>query len=179
LARWILAAAPGVPMARPGRYVLPIQKVTPPSVPFAVSLHRWPRDGFPFPFVIRHIVEGDVEARRLSRMSEAYGRKHPKLLQWKKTGARTILILEEDDIFLTNHFSVADALFQIEGAAADRPDETYLLSVLSSLWFITRLRVGDRTLYDIPVDERFWETHPDSLVNVTGQRTTPARIVLP
>jgi hypothetical protein len=170
LVRWILATAPGLPTARPGRYVLPIQKITPPGVPFAVSLHRWPRDGFPFPFIVRHLVEGDVEAARLPRIRDAYDRKTPKLLQWKTSGARTILILEEDDIFLTNHFNVADTLFQIEESRADRPDEVYLLSVFTSKWLITRLRVGDRTLYDLPVDDRFWEAAPALLINVTGAR---------
>jgi hypothetical protein len=170
LVQWMLATAPGLPTARPGRYVLPIQKITPPGVPFAVSLHRWPRDGFPFPFIVRHLVGGDVETARLPRIRDAYDRKTPKLLQWKTSGARTILIFEEDDIFLTNHFNVADTLFQIEGSSADRPDEVYLLSLFTSKWLITRLRVGDRTLYDLPVDERFWETDPALLVNVTGAR---------
>jgi hypothetical protein len=173
LVRWILATAPGLPTARPGRYILPIQKVAPPGVPFAVSLHRWPRAGFPFPFLIRHLVEGDVEAGRLQRIREAYNRKVPKLLQWRRSGAQTILILEEDDIFLTNHFKVADALVQIEGSSTNRPDEVYLLSVFTSKWLITRLRVGDRTLYDMPVDDRFWETDPASLVNMTGDRRAP------
>jgi hypothetical protein len=121
LVQWILATAPGLPTTRPGRYVLPIQKITPPGVPFAVSLHRWPRDGFPFPFIVRHLVEGDVEAARLPRIRDAYDRKTAKLLQWKTSGARTILLLEEDDIFLTNHFNVADTLFQIEGSRAIAP----------------------------------------------------------
>jgi hypothetical protein len=159
--------------------VLPIQKVTPPGVPFPVTLHRWPQEEFPIPFVIQHIVEDDVETRRLSRISEAYDKKLPKLLQWKKAGVRTVLILEEDDIFLTNHFSVADTLFQIEQGIVDRPDEIYLLSVLTSLWFVTRLRVGDVTLYDMPVDDRFWETHPDSLVGITGKREAPGRVAIP
>lgn len=138
-----------------------------------MSLHRWPRDGFPFPFVIQHSVAGDVEAGRRERLRSAYNRKVPKLLQWKTAGARIILILEEDDIFLTNHFNVADALAQIEESSTDRPDEVYLLSVFTNMWLITRLRLDDRTLYDLPIDERFWETHPSALVNVTGERRTP------
>jgi hypothetical protein len=67
------------------------------------------------------LVDGDVEAARLPRIHEAYNRKVPKLLQWKAVGAWTILILEEDDIFLTNHFNVADALAQVEASRTDRP----------------------------------------------------------
>jgi hypothetical protein len=168
LVRWILVTAPSLPTARLGRYVLPIQKITPTGVPFAVSLHRWPRDGFPAPFTIQHLVAGDVEAGRLKRIQAAYDRKALKLLQWKKSGARTILIFEEDDIFLTNHFNVADALAKVETSRTDRPDEIYLLSVFTNMWLITRLRIDDETLYDMPVDRRFWETHPSMLVNVTG-----------
>jgi len=170
LVQWILATAPNLSTARPGHYDLPIEKVTLPGVPFAVSLHRWPREGFPFPFVIQHSVIGDVEAGRRDRLQTAYNRKIPKLQQWKTAGARTILILEEDDIFLTNHFNVADALAQVETSRTDRPDEVYLLSVFTSMWLITRLRLDDRTLYDLPVDDRFWETQPSALLNLTGQR---------
>jgi hypothetical protein len=140
------------------------------GVPFAVSLDRWPREDFPFPFVIRHLVQGDVEAGRLQRIRDAYNRKLRKLLPWKSSGAQTVLILEEDDIFLTNHFNVTDAIIHIEGSTKNRPDEIYLLSVFSSMWLITRLRVRDKTLYDMPVDDRFWETEPSALVNVTGER---------
>jgi hypothetical protein len=170
LVQWILATAPNLPKARPGRYVLPIQKITPRGVPFAVSLHRWPREGFPYPFIIRHSVTGDVEAGRRDRLEAAYNRKIPKLLQWKASGARTILILEEDDIFLTNHFNVADALAQVEASRTDRPDEVYLLSVFTSMWLITRLRLSDKTLYDLPVDDRFWQADAASLINMTGER---------
>jgi hypothetical protein len=169
LVAWILATAPDWPTARPGRHVLPIQKIKPPGVPFAVSFHRWPRDGFPFPFAIQHVVAGDVEFGRRERIRAAYDRKVPKLLQWKESGARAILILEEDDIFLTNHLNVADALFQVEASHSDHPDEIYLLSVFTSMWLITRLRIGDRTVYDMPVDDRFWEVQPSTLVDVTGR----------
>jgi hypothetical protein len=179
LARWILDTARGLPIAPLGRYILPIQKMTPAGVPFAVSLHRWPRDGFPFPFVIRHQVQGDLEAGRLQRIRTAYNRKLEKLLPWQKSGARAILILEEDDIFLTNHFNVADALLQIEGSSANRPDEVYLLSVFTSMWLVARLRVGDTTLYDMPVDDRFWEAYPDALVDVTGQSRAPKPAAAP
>lgn len=139
----------------------------PPGVPFAVSLDRWPREDFPHLFVIRHLVAGDVEAGRRLRLENAY-EKMKKLLPWKASGANAILILEEDDIFLTNHFKAADALASVEASRTDRPDEVYLLSVLSSMWLVTRLRIGEQTLYDLPVDDRFWEVEPSALVDLTG-----------
>jgi len=170
LVDWILSTAPGLPTARPGRYILPIQKITPPGVPFAVSLHRWPRDGFPYPFTIQHLKAGDIEVGRRERIQIAYDRKVPKLMQWKKAGARTILILEEDDIFFTNHLNVADAVAAVEASRTDRPDEIYLLSIFTSMWLIIRLRIDDKTLHDMPDDGRFWEAQPSMLVNITGHK---------
>ena len=76
--------------------------------------------------------------------------------------------MEEDDIFLTNHFVVADTLANVEASRPDRADEVYLLSVLSSMWLVTRLRIADQTLYDLSVDDRFWEVEPSALIDVTG-----------
>jgi hypothetical protein len=179
LVNWILATTAALPTARPGRYIWPIQKVTLSGVLFAVSQHRWPREEFPYPFVIEHSVEGDAEARRLARLREAYDRKAPKLQQWRANGARTVSILEEDDIFLTNQFNVADVLAQVEASSRNRPDEVYLLSVFTSMWLVTRLRQDDQTLYDLPVNERFWETHPSALTNVTGERRPVREPVAP
>jgi hypothetical protein len=173
LVKWVVATAPSLPIARLGRYVLPAQKVTPPEVPFAVSLHRWKREGFPFPFSIVHLVDSNIEDARFTRIQEAYSKKLTKLLKWKECGARAILILEEDDIQLTNHFRVGDALFQIETLHTNRPDEVYLISTSSSVWFVIRLRIGDESFYEMPIDDRYWEVSPASLVNLTGDRRKP------
>jgi hypothetical protein len=113
------------------------------------------------PFDIQHSVEGDIEASRLQRIWDATTGKVQKLLPWKSSSAETILILEEDDIFRTNHFNVTD--IQIERSTTNRPDE------VTSMWLITRLRVGDTTLYDMPMDDRFWETNPASLVKISAR----------
>jgi len=167
LVNWILAEAPGLPTARPGRFILPVKNFTPPGVPFAVSLYRWERDGLPFPLIIRHVVAGDIEAERLKRIQAAYDRKMLKLWPWKKTGARAVLIFEEDDIFLANHFNVVDALLDIEKSRADRPDEIYLVSILTSRWFAVRLRIGEVALYDMQIEDRHWEADPATLINIT------------
>ena len=170
LAAWIIATAPTLPVAGIGRVVLPVQKVSVPGVPFTVSLHRWKRNGFPVPFHVVHLVKSDVEPERLARIEAAYDKKLGKLLKWKARGARTVLILEEDDIQLTNHFRVGDALIAIEATRTERPDEVYLLSTGVSVWFAVPLRVGDTSFYDLELEQRYWETGPDKLDNITGAR---------
>ena len=83
-------------------------------------------------------------------------------------GARTVLILEEDDTQLTNHLRVGDALIAIEATRTERPDEVYLLSTGTSVWFAVTLRAGDTSFYDLELEQRYGETGPGKLDNITG-----------
>jgi hypothetical protein len=168
LVTWISSVAPTLPIAAFGRYALPNLKVTPPGVPFAVSLHRWKREEFPFPFIVKHAADFDIEAARRERLKTAYQKKLGKLLRWKQAGARAILILEEDDNQSTNHFRVAEALRSIEALVTDRPDEIYLFSTAESRWFAVRLRIGDILMENMELEERYWEAGPEGLEDITG-----------
>ncbi len=172
LAQWIIATAPTLPIARFGRVVTPVQKVSVLGVPFAVALHRWKRDGFPLEFQVVYLVARDIELARLDRLRTAYMRKLDKLLEWRGDGARAVLILEENDLQLTNHFLVGDALLEIEKGIAVRPDEVYLLSTGASVWFGVPLRIEGTTFYDLPFEQRYWETGPNELDNITGPDAT-------
>lgn len=149
LGPWIIATAPTLPIARYGRYVTPIQPVSVAGVPFPVSLHRTTTERFPARFSIRHIVTGDPKAERLARIRHACERKFPKLAVWKHDhGARTVLILEENDIQLTNAQVVADALLDLEKVIPDKPDEVYLVSTaIANPWWSWALRVDNRDYY--------------------------------
>ena len=39
-----------------------------------------------------------------------------------------------------------------------------------SVWFAVPLRVGDTSFYDLELEQRYWETGPDKLDNITGAR---------
>jgi hypothetical protein len=172
IAAWIIETAPTLPIARYGRYVLPIRRDTLPDVPFWVTLHRTTTEGFPPRFSIHHLVEVDHEAERVERIREACQRKFPKLARWKRDqGARTVLVLEENDIQLTNQQVVADALLEVEQTMPDRPDEVYLVSTaVNALWFSFALRVDQRDYYDFSrAFECAEEIDPAILINLTGR----------
>jgi hypothetical protein len=58
-----------------------------------------------------------LEPARITRLQKAYADKFSKLATWKRDeGARTILVLEEKVLSLTNHQRVADALAPAEAA---------------------------------------------------------------
>lgn len=107
---WVKATAPTIPK-RPfpdykGEIVGPAR---PGNIPFDIRLGRYEPPIVPGRhFQIRHIVE-DLEKKRTDRMRAAIDKKFPKLAAWKANdNARTVLVLEQNDIQLTNPGLVAD-----------------------------------------------------------------------
>jgi len=49
-------------------------------------------------------------------------------LQNLSNASSNFLVLEEDDLWLTNHFLVSDALAQAETSMPDAPDEVFLVT---------------------------------------------------
>jgi hypothetical protein len=75
-------------------------------------------------------------------------------------------VLEENDLSLTNHQVVADALASIEPEIPDAADEIFLVSThIVDKWWITCLRREGKTYYDN--GERFHEVDPATLVRLT------------
>ena len=65
----------------------------------------------------------------------ALGKKLPKLRRCKSEGARTVLVLESDDIALTEPNLVVDALAGLQGEFTGElpfPDEIYFVDTASS-----------------------------------------------
>lgn len=76
-------------------------------------------------------------------------------------------MLEENDISLTNHQLVADAMTHAEATVIDlAPDEVFLVSTsIADTWHVTCLRREGRSYYDDA--ERFHEFQPPVLVKLT------------
>jgi hypothetical protein len=143
LIKWIDANWERIPVAP--RYGRPANRPLGESdgdVPFRFSPHRTsspvsdsPLDGR---FFLRPIAPANLEQQRVARLQTAYQRKSPKLAKWKQdSGARTVLVLEEDDLWLTNHFGVAEALVPAEATTPDAPDEIFLVSTgVDQTWWV-------------------------------------------
>jgi hypothetical protein len=131
---------------RYGRYANPPLGESTAGVPFPFSLHRTmpPVSGTPLcgRFFLQPIPPANLEQQRAARLKTASERKSPKLAKWKRdSGARTILVLEDDDLWWTNHFLVADALIPAEATTPDSPDEVFLVSTgLDQTWWVVCLR---------------------------------------
>ena len=68
----------------------------------------------------------DYEALRVPRLGRAMDKKLPKLADWKKEGARSVLVLEDRDIALSNHIAILDAAEQALEGRSNPPDEVWL-----------------------------------------------------
>ncbi len=174
LAEWVEATAPTVPVAPYACYLRSIQKVQPPGVPFDVRLDRFQSVFPPGRFQIKHSIPNeDLEPLRAIRIRAACDKKFPKLEVWRQDAqARTVLVLEDNDIQLTNPQRVFDTLAALQHEFTNWPDEIYLVStMIKKPWYVHTLWVGDRHYYELSeAGQCLMEFDPDHLVNVTGRK---------
>lgn len=172
LANWVIAMAPQLPIAAPGRYELPIEWHQIEGVPFAVRFHRWSTvPQLAGVLMVSLGVDGNREDLREERLRQSCDDKYPKLQRWKdQHGGRSILILEDRDLFLSNQHRVIEALQVAEQERADKADYVFMVgSWMPEQWFAWCLRNGEHYLYDLPEDDRYWEINPADLTDITGR----------
>jgi len=113
----------------------------------------------------------ELKARRAERLREALRRKCPKLQRCKEAGARTVLVLESNDIALTNHVLVGECLAILLPGRTDLPDEIYLVETEVKSW----------TVHCMKLDTECWpmehlaeptEFHVDDLIDLSETTTT-------
>lgn len=170
---WVRQIAPTLRMRSYRDYSGDVPWTAVSGVPFEIRLFRFAnltqRQGW---VQIVHSVVGDREQQCRDRLRRACNKKFPKLAAWRlKRGARTILVLEENDIQLTNYAIVAEAYLPLALGRADRPDETYLVSSCIDLWSIWPILIGNRTLHDLAIDDyvQRWEVDPTTLTSATAR----------
>ena len=110
----------------------------------------------------------EVEALRVARLQTALDRKCPKLWRCKEDGARTVLVLEDNDISLSNYVIIGDALAGILKERPNLPDEIYLVETAINRWHV-RVMKYDEAYF--PEDD-LAEFDSAELADMTGR---PAR----
>jgi|HubBroStandDraft_1064217.scaffolds.fasta_scaffold55275_1 hypothetical protein len=170
LSEWIQRVGPTLEIG-PMHRRLPTMATYVHGVPFPVQLCRSePIGGLPR-FSLLHVLHGPgLEDHRRERVRRALTRKYPKLAAWKAShGARTVLVLEENDIQLTNVQLVAEAVLEAEKTIGEVADHVYLVMTCSDPWFAWHLRVDGRTYFDLDdPEERCSEFDPAQLLDLTA-----------
>jgi hypothetical protein len=168
---WVRQTAQALKLRTYADYLGDIEWNSIEGVPFKLRLFRFRHAAGQHGRVqIVHLVEGDRDKQRTERLRRACDKKFPKLAAWKKDcGARSVLVLEENDIQLTNYAIVAERYLPLALARADRPDETYLVSTCIEPWSVWPILIDDKTLHDLAVDDyvQRWDIDPMQLWSAT------------
>jgi hypothetical protein len=114
-------------------------------------------------------VDDDIEGARIPRIRRACARHFENLAIWKRElDARTVFILEDNDLSLTNEAIVTVALESIEESFLYRPSEIYLVNTeIANTWRIRCLRNSEEKSCELRAD--LMEVNPQSLLNITGR----------
>jgi hypothetical protein len=164
LREWVLAAAPTIPKRPYGD--LRGGQADGRVMDMPVTLRRWHSKVVPGRFIIRHFVP-KIEESRGTRILRACNRKLPKLDVWRRCAkARTVFVLEENDIQTTNISLVCDAYIAVVKGRADIPDETWLISTANEPWYAHPILVDGRTYYEHAQEFRGaagWQIDPDTM----------------
>jgi hypothetical protein len=107
------------------------------------------------------------EALRLQRLKRAMDKKLPNLQSWKNGGARSVLVLENGDMALSNHMNILDAAEDALKGRPDQPDEVWLVDTAHETeWTVWCLIRDSVSFPDEDASVRFREFKPDSLTHV-------------
>jgi hypothetical protein len=109
----------------------------------------------------------DYEMLRIGRMRAALAKKLPKLQSWKDTGARSVLLLENRDLSLSNHVVILEAAEEALKGRHDRPDEIWLVdTTIKKEWTVWCLMRDGLSFPDDETSFRYRDFRPDDLADV-------------
>ena len=143
---------------------------TPPGFDYEIALHRYPRRGLGrqergWIGAVR-IAPEDGEPLRTSRVRKALDDKREKLQKCKREGAQTILVLESDDIALSNHVVIGEAVLNALEGHSDTADEIYLVETEMDPWIVRTMKREADCWPNI--DEGFQQFNQEELSDLTG-----------
>ena len=141
----------------------------PPGFPYSVRLSV--RPSCPGPGTLRcsryHANDDKLKARRAKRLQRALCDKCPKLMRCKDDGARTVLVLESDDLAMTDHVLVGEALASMLAERSDLPDEIYLVETDLNPWWTVRCMKLDTECWPMKNSPEPSEFYVDDLIDLS------------
>jgi hypothetical protein len=120
---------------------------TPAGVPFEVTLHR-DCDYDSGLFIMRGL-DGDRQQLRREAIARSLDNKCPKLQAAHDDGCISVLILESDDVSLSNRVVVAEAAAAELAKRADQPDAVVWVRTSTRPWKAAMIKDGAKLYPDI------------------------------
>lgn len=113
---------------------------------------------------ISRFAPHDYESLRAERMKQAMTKKLPKLKVWKDSGARSVLVVENGDLSLSNHVVILEGAEAALAGRTDGPDELWLVdTTIESEWTAWCLMRDGVSFPDEETANRYWDFEPDDL----------------
>ena len=118
--------------------------------------------------------EKELKALHMDRLRTSFCGKCPKLQCCKKDGARTVLVLESNDLAIMNHVLVGQCLANVLLERTDVPDEIYLVETEMDPWAVCCMKL----------DSEYWlvehlagpvRFHESSLIDLSEDTNTGAQ----
>lgn len=133
----------------------------PPGFSCTFELSRWPDAVLlgrrPGSLDTVRLCPAKLEELRRCRLDRAFSRKCPKLLKCRADGARTVLVLESDDVALTSVHAVGDWLATILKERQDAPDDIFLVETGDYRWLVWTMKQDTFTWVDSSAaDDHRW-----------------------
>ena len=119
------------------------------KLPFTVQLHR--RSGSGSHVAVHCLIDGDGDDLRLQRMRRALQDKCPKLALWAADGRTSVLVLEANDIQLSNASVAFEAFRHAIAERDDQPDIVVFVETDGSPMYGWMFQEGTRRGDDIPM----------------------------
>lgn len=113
---------------------------------------------------IQRFAPRDYETLRIERIATAMAKKLPKLKVWQDGGSRSVLVLENGDISLSNHVAILEAAETALAGRSDEPDELWLIdTTIDSEWTTWCLIRDGISFPDEETQHRYWDFNPANL----------------
>ena len=97
----------------------------------------------PGSLLMRPIFPEDLNPQLTKRLMRGFSDKCPKLHRCKAEGARTVLVLESNDIALTHFEFRTNLLPKLLAKHTNAPDEIFLVLTHSNLWWVWPIKCND------------------------------------
>ena len=168
LLTWVRGALPKLPEPQLSGHPQEVRvRGEPPEAPVRVTLachHSSLSGGKLLP---GRFAPANLDHLRRARLLRALKDKGPKLLAARRIDTRTVLVVENHDIAITNESTVAEAFGELAAQAEYMPDDIYMVNTGSPpCFYVTQIRRAGRTCVKMGSKPNDWKFEAGALTDI-------------
>lgn len=165
LISWIRVAVSRLP--EPKELLQTVIRAEPPETPVAVRLGCHRSQGLGGRLMPGRFAPPELEDLRRERLLKALKDKSPKLHAAKLPGTRTVLVLENSDIALTNEGVVSETINDLTQQVSHMPDDIYIVGTsIHGHFYVTQVRRQGQMCLDVGPEPGRWEFTAETLAEI-------------